>query len=45
MDKFFRPNVTGIWTFWTTSDDASFLWIGPNATDNAIVNNKDIHEE
>jgi hypothetical protein len=39
---------TGIYTFNTTSDDASYLWLGNNAksgytTSNAIVNNGSAH--
>lgn len=44
----FLSNYTGTWTFYTSSDDASYLWIGPNATSgftvaNAIVNNSGTH--
>ena len=45
---FFKPDVTGTWTFWTNSDDASYLWIGPTATSgyttgNCIINNGGLH--
>jgi hypothetical protein len=45
---YFRSNYTGTWTFYTTSDDASYLWIGPTATTgfttaNATVNNGGLH--
>lgn len=45
---YFLSNYTGSWTFYTTSDDASYLWIGPNAvtgytTMNANVNNSGLH--
>lgn len=39
---------SGLWTFYTTSDDASYLWIGSTAdsgytTVNAVVNNGSPH--
>ena len=42
------PSSDGTWTFYTTSDDASYLWIGPTAdtgytTSNAVVNNGGTH--
>lgn len=45
---YFLSNYTGTWTFYTNSDDASYLWIGPNATTgftttNAIVINGGTH--
>jgi hypothetical protein len=45
---YFLSNYTGTWTFYTSSDDASYLWIGPNATTgfsntNAIVINGGLH--
>jgi hypothetical protein len=45
---YFKPNTTGTYTFFTTSDDASYLWIGPTAvtgftTANATVNNGGLH--
>ena len=45
---YFRPDVTGSWTFYTTSDDGSFLWLGPTAvsgytSSNALVNNGGNH--
>ena len=44
----FLSNYTGTWTFYTNSDDASYLWIGPNATSgftvaNSTVNNAGLH--
>ncbi len=45
---FFLPPATGSYTFYTSSDDGSFVWIGPSAvsgftTANAIVNNGGLH--
>jgi hypothetical protein len=45
---YFLSNYTGTWTFYTNSDDASYLWIGPNASSgftaaNATVNNSGLH--
>ena len=45
---YFKPSVSGTWTFFTSSDDASYLWIGPTAvtgytTSNALVNNGGLH--
>jgi hypothetical protein len=45
---YFRASSTENYTFYTTSDDASYLWIGDNAragftTANAIVNNGGPH--
>lgn len=45
---YFISNYTGTWTFYTNSDDASYLWIGPTATTgfttaNATVNNGGLH--
>lgn len=45
---YFRPKVSGVHRFWTISDDASYLWVGPSAlsgftTRNAIVNNGGLH--
>ena len=45
---YFKPDVTGTWTFFTNSDDCSYLWIGVNAlsgytTTNATINNSGIH--
>lgn len=47
---FFVPQATGFHTFTTSSDDASYLWIGANATigyttTNALVNNGGLHGE
>jgi hypothetical protein len=28
---YFRPNVTGTWTFYLNADDGAYLWIGNNA--------------
>lgn len=46
---YFKPDVTGVWTFYTTSDDGSYLWIGSSAETgytraNAVVNNGGLHE-
>jgi hypothetical protein len=45
---YFKPTTTETYTFYTTSDDASYVWIGDNAitgftTTNAIVNNGGLH--
>ena len=45
---YFLAPTTGTYTFYTSSDDASHLWIGPNAlsgytTANATVNNGGLH--
>jgi hypothetical protein len=45
---FFKPIVSGSHTFYTVSDDASYVWIGSNAlsgftTANALVNNGGAH--
>ena len=45
---FFKPDVTGVWTFYMNSDDAGYLWVGPNAASgytmaNATVNNGGVH--
>lgn len=44
----FRPSVTGQWTFSLNTDDASYLWLGDNAvsgytTANAVVKNGGLH--
>ena len=44
----FLANVTGLYAFFTISDDASELWIGPSAASgytllNAVVNNSTTH--
>jgi hypothetical protein len=44
----FLPTTTETYTFFTTSDDVSYLWIGPTAlsgftTANATVNNGGVH--
>ncbi len=41
---YFVPSISGLWTFYLTSDDASFMWIGEVAKrgytkDNAFVKN------
>ena len=46
----FKASATGTWTFYTSSDDASYLWIGPTAitgytTANALVNNGGLHAD
>jgi len=45
---YFLPTTTETYTFYTTSDDASYMWIGSNAisgfsTANATVNNGGLH--
>ena len=45
---YFKPQVTGIHTFFTNSDDGSYVWIGTNAIsgytiDNALVSNGGLH--
>jgi hypothetical protein len=44
------PDISGTWTFYTTSDDGSFLWIGSTATSgyttsNVLVQNGGLHAE
>ncbi len=45
---YFLPNTTETYTFFTSSDDASYVWVGSNAlsgftTGNATVNNGGLH--
>ncbi|MEY2986421.1 MAG: Bathycoccus sp [Candidatus Parcubacteria bacterium] len=45
---YFLPPTTGSYTFFTSSDDASHLWLGDNAitgytANNALVNNGGVH--
>jgi len=45
---FFTGNNSGTFTFYTNSDDMSYLWLGPNAlsgytTSNPVVNNGGLH--
>ena len=45
---YFKPTTTETYTFFTSSDDASYVWIGANAqagftTGNATVNNGGLH--
>lgn len=45
---YFRPLESGVYTFYTISDDCSFVWLGTTAqtgytTANAIVNNAGTH--
>ena len=45
---YFLPSTTEIYTFFTSSDDASYVWVGSNAlseftTGNATVNNGGAH--
>jgi hypothetical protein len=45
---YFKPTTTETYTFYTSSDDASYMWIGSNAqsgftTANATVNNGGAH--
>ena len=45
---YFKPTTTETYTFFTSSDDASYVWVGSNAvsgftTSNAVVNNGGLH--
>jgi hypothetical protein len=45
---YFKPDVTGTWTFWISSDDCSYLWLGNSALtgytrSNALINNGGLH--
>ena len=45
---YFKPATTETYTFYLTSDDASFMWLGANAvsgfnTGNALINNGGVH--
>ena len=45
---YFKPTTTETYTFYTSSDDASYMWIGTNAqtgftTGNSTVNNGGLH--
>jgi hypothetical protein len=45
---YFKPTTSETYTFYTSSDDASYMWIGANAqtgftTTNATVNNGGLH--
>jgi hypothetical protein len=45
---YFLPSTTETYTFFTSSDDASYVWVGSNAvtgftTENAIVDNGGLH--
>ena len=45
---YFKPTTTETYTFFTSSDDASYMWIGSNAqtgftTSNSTVNNGGLH--
>ncbi len=45
---YFRPTTTETYTFYTSSDDASYMWVGATATDgytttNALVKNGSEH--
>jgi hypothetical protein len=45
---YFTPPTTGTYTFYTLSDDGSFVWVGPEAltgftTANAVVKNGGVH--
>jgi hypothetical protein len=47
---YFKPTTTETYTFFTNSDDASYMWIGANAlsgftTGNAVVNNGGAHAD
>jgi hypothetical protein len=40
---YFKPDVTSTtWYFRTTSDDCSYLWIGPNATSGFVRSNANV---
>ena len=39
---YFLSNYTGTWTFYTNSDDASYLWIGPNAINGFTTTNANV---
>jgi hypothetical protein len=45
---YFKPTTSETYTFFTSSDDASYVWVGSNAvtgftTANAVVNNGGLH--
>jgi len=45
---YFKPTTTETYTFFTSSDDASYVWVGSNSisgftTTNSIVNNGGLH--
>jgi hypothetical protein len=45
---YFRPTTSETYTFYLSSDDASYMWIGANArsgftTSNALINNGGLH--
>ena len=45
---YFKPTTTETYTFFTNSDDASYVWVGANAlsgftTGSAVVNNGGLH--
>ena len=45
---YFKPTTSETYTFFTSSDDASYVWVGSNAvtgftTANAVVNNSGLH--
>lgn len=45
---YFKPTTTETYTFYLSSDDASYMWIGSNArsgftTGNALINNGGLH--
>jgi hypothetical protein len=47
---YFKPTTTQTYTFFTNSDDASYVWVGANAlsgftTGNAVVNNGGTHAD
>ena len=42
-EGYFKPDVTGDWTFYINSDDGSYLWIGDNAKDNYLIENASIN--
>lgn len=36
---YFKPDISGTWTFWINSDDSSLLWLGTYAESNFSLNN------
>jgi hypothetical protein len=47
VQGYFVPNVSGVWNFWTNSDDCSYVWVNVPfnniTTGNATVNNGGKH--
>jgi hypothetical protein len=42
LSGIFIPDFTGLWTFGSASDDASYMWIGINATSRYTITNADL---